>query len=86
MLIYFVFKVFLCSIARGKKLNMILYFRNTHIFDMLICLVHLKEEINFKCFPNFFDFDALYCYLMRLLPIQLNTHQETPDCVLHKAP
>lgn len=34
----------------------------------------------------FFDFDVLYSYLMRLLPIQLNTHQETSDYMLHKAP
>lgn len=42
------------------------------------------KEINYKSFLNFFDFDTLRLYLMRLLLIQLTTHQETSDHVLLK--
>ena len=42
------------------------------------------KKINYKHFLNFSDFDTLYLYLMRLLLIQLTTHQETSDHVLLK--
>lgn len=75
--------MFLYYVSRGKKLNIFTYFRNTLIFDILICLMNLKG-VNFKCFLNFFGFNTLYLYLMRLLLIQLSTHQETSDHVLLK--
>ena len=79
----FVFKCFYIMFLGGKKLNIFIYFRNTLIFDILICLMNLKG-INFKCFLNLFDFNTLYLYLMRLLLIQLTTHQETSNHVLLK--
>ena len=78
-----VFKCFYIMFLGEEKLNIFICFRNTLIFDILICLMNLKK-INYKHFLNFSDFDTFYLYLMRLLLIQLTTHQETLDHVLLK--